>query len=79
MKKKKPTPSKNPVISGFELLRDPNITWYGPHQCGGCGKTIIKTSTNGPQLVLDADDHNHHYPNHRWMEHVCSGATMKGK
>lgn len=68
-----PAPVAASVPSNFDLLRDPMVTWYGPHQCNGCGRTIIKTGLEFPSLVLDAEDHNHHYPNFRWQEHVCPG------
>jgi len=53
-------------------LRDPNVVWYGPYPCPYCTKTIIQTGNGAPKLALDASDHNHHYPNHTWREHVCS-------
>ncbi len=57
--------------SAFQLLRDPNIVWYGPHGCPKCGKQIVKTGNGAPALTLNAEEHGHHYPNHQWKEHVC--------
>lgn len=59
--------------AGIEILRDPNIVWCGPYPCPDCKQAIIKTGNGAPELVLDVEDHNHHYPNFRWMEHACKG------
>jgi len=44
--------------------------WYGPHQCNGCGETVVVLSRQQGGLALNAP-HNHNYPNHVWEEHVC--------
>lgn len=73
------------VILGFmrtleELdkeIRDPRAVWYGPHPCEQCGKIIVKRDhRNGAKLALDADAHNHHYPNFLWFEHVCTPSGL---
>lgn len=52
-------------------LRDPESLWYGPHQCEACGGIVIRQSLEQGGLKLDAEDHNHHYPNFLWQEHQC--------
>ncbi len=58
-------------------IRDPAAVWYGPHQCSGCGKMIVKRDhRQGELLALDAADYNHHYPNFIWTEHVCTPSGL---
>jgi hypothetical protein len=57
------------------LIRDPMVTWYGPHACEKCGRTVIKTGNGAPELTLDAENHDHHYPNFHWCEHQCAKAA----
>ena len=58
-------------------IRDPKGVWYGPHQCNGCGETVVVLSRQQGGLALNAP-HNHNYPNHVWEEHVCGeGKTLK--
>jgi hypothetical protein len=52
-------------------LRTPNTVWYGPYPCPDCGLVIVKTGNGAKPLVLDAADHDHHYPNFQWRRHVC--------
>lgn len=53
-----------------KAIKDPEGIWYGPHECNGCGKLVIKKSLDQGGLTLDAP-HNHHYPNHQWEIHIC--------
>lgn len=58
-------------------IRDPAAVWYGPHQCEGCGRIIIRRDRRqGEVLALDAEDFNHHYPNFVWTEHVCTPSGL---
>lgn len=58
-------------------IRDPAAIWYGPHQCEGCGKVIVRRDRRqGEVLSLDAEDFNHHYPNVIWTEHVCTPSGL---
>lgn len=54
------------------FIRNPHTVWYGPHQCNGCGETIVKSSLESGGVALDAP-HGHHYPNFPWKKHVCNG------
>lgn len=58
-------------------IRNPGIVWYGPHECNGCGQTIVKSSIESGGKSLNAP-HNHHYPNHKWVEHKCESTNPKG-
>jgi hypothetical protein len=61
------------ILKGFNnFIRNPSIVWYGPHECNGCGAIIVKPSISSGGIALDAP-HGHHYPNHQWKEHKCSG------
>jgi hypothetical protein len=53
------------------FIRNPKTVWYGPHQCNGCGATIVKSSIESGGVSLDAP-HGHHYPNHEWTQHKCA-------
>jgi hypothetical protein len=62
-------------MTTFETkIRDPYTVWYGPHPCEFCNRKIVRSSLESGGLSLEASDHDHHYPNYRWMEHVCSKA-----
>ena len=64
---------------GFtDHIRNPNVVWYGPHECNGCGQTIVKASTHDGGMSLDAP-HGHHYPNHKWTEHRCHPRKKVGE
>jgi hypothetical protein len=52
-------------------IKDPVGVWYGPHECNGCGATIIKLSLEQGGISLNAP-HDHHYPNHVWQKHSCA-------
>jgi len=52
-------------------IKDPKGIWYGPHQCNGCGATVVILSREQGGIALDAP-FNHHYPNHIWQKHDCS-------
>lgn len=54
-----------------KFIRDPAIIWYGPHQCNKCVAMIVKSSFESGGVMLDAGDHNHHYPNWPWQRHKC--------
>ena len=58
------------------LITDPDVIWYGPHECNGCGKQIVKSSIDTGGVALDFA-HNSHYPNHVWEKHVCAGGAPK--
>ena len=70
--------SGSATVGGITLLRDPNVVWYGPHPCEKCGRIVVKTGNGAPPLTLDAEDHNHHYPNFRWLEHQCGKSQNNG-
>ena len=53
-------------------IRNPDIIWYGPHQCNMCGNTIVQSSYQQGGVQLDASDINHNYPNYEWQLHKCS-------
>ena len=57
-------------------IKDPDGVWYGPHQCNGCGATIIKLSVAQGGIALDAP-FNHHYPNHVWEKHSCKTLSLQ--
>lgn len=58
-------------------IRDPRGIWYGPHQCEGCNRIIVKRATEqGPLLALDAESFNRNYPNFVWHEHVCTPSGL---
>ncbi len=54
----------------IKKIRDPKGIWYGPHECNGCGTTIVKLSKEQGNISLDAP-FNHHYPNFQWKKHTC--------
>ena len=56
-------------------IKDPAGVWYGPHECNGCGATVVKLSVAQGGIALDAP-HNHHYPNHIWQKHICKPLTL---
>ena len=57
--------------SNFEkFIRNPQIVWYGPHECPVCGMKIVKSSIESGGIVLDYN-HDCSYPNHQWKQHVC--------
>lgn len=56
-------------------IKDPAGVWYGPHECNGCGATVVKLSVAQGGITLDAP-HNHHYPNHIWEKHVCNPVSL---
>lgn len=60
-----------PDIALLEFIRNPEVIWYGPHGCNGCGHKIIKSSAHSGGVELDAEDFNHNYPNFKWERHVC--------
>lgn len=51
-------------------IKDPKGVWYGPHECNGCGSTVVKLSIQQGGITLDAP-FGHHYPNHVWEKHEC--------
>jgi hypothetical protein len=66
--------NKRLILKPSELiafLRDRSVVWYGPHECNGCGATVVKSSNETGGVSLDAP-HGHHYPNHKWIEHRCT-------
>jgi hypothetical protein len=68
-----PEPPKPAVKSQEEIeaiIRNPHTVWYGPHECDRCGGVIVKSSFGQGGVSLNAP-HDHHYPNHKWTEHVC--------
>lgn len=65
--------------------RDSKLVYYGPHPCQKCdpegvlGTLIVKTG-NGASDELEFDfDHNSHYPNHTWKQHVCSTKNRRAQ
>lgn len=62
---------------GFNnFIRNPKVVWYGPHECNGCGATVVKASVEDGAMTLDAP-HGHHYPNHKWTKHKCPNTAGK--
>jgi hypothetical protein len=57
-----------------DFIRNPEVVWYGPHECNGCGATIVKSSIKSGGVSLDAP-HDHHYPNHQWARHNCPSSS----
>lgn len=62
---------KEPKLNLNRFIRNRKVVWYGPHECNGCGATVVKSSIESGAIALDAP-HGHHYPNHKWMKHVCT-------
>lgn len=59
-----------------EQIRNPEVIWYGPHECPKCGRIIVKSAMEQGGLSLDAADFNHRYPNFKWEKHKCSGNAL---
>lgn len=58
-------------------IRDPAAIFYGPHECHGCGRIVVRRAKEqGQDLTLDAAEFNHHYPNFVWLEHVCTPSGL---
>ena len=65
-----PTHLTSPRVQLENFIYDPSVVWYGPYLCRFCGALIIQSSRESGAIALDAP-HNHHYPNHHWVEHEC--------
>lgn len=61
-----------------DLIRDPSIVWYGPHECTDCGKIVVKSGAETGGVALDFAQDSH-YPNHQWRLHQCQIATAQIK
>lgn len=65
-----PTRLTSPRVQLENFIYDPSVVWYGPHACQTCGNLIVQSSAESGAIALDAP-FEHHYPNHRWVEHEC--------
>jgi len=71
-----PNKAKSKGFNNF--IRNPNVIWYGPFECSGCGQTIVRPSRTDGGVALNAP-HDHHYPNHKWTKHVCPARKKVGE
>lgn len=67
------------LIQLLEFISDKTVTWYGPHQCNGCGEIIITSSVGTGGVKLNAGAHEHHYPNFEWTQHKCANLATNGR
>lgn len=53
-------------------LRDESITYYGPHECGGCGRKVVRSSLESGGHRFDVPEGPEPiYPNTVWPPHEC--------
>lgn len=58
---------------------DSTLVYYGPHECGRCGRLIVKAAFEQGGAEFDYPRHDPIYPNTRWTPHACDPADIAAR
>lgn len=53
-------------------------TFYGPHECGDCGETVVRAAREDGGAAFDVPD-GQVYPNTVWQPHACDPDKVEAR